>query len=76
MAAWKQAGFRVVGHLVFTKSYASKAAFVGYRHECAYLLARAAQGAWSAAAGCAALGVLRQSPSPDRKARRFITAAD
>ena len=30
MAAWKQAGFRVVGHLVFTKSYASKAAFVGY----------------------------------------------
>ena len=40
MAAWKQAGFRVVGHLVFTKSYASKAAFVGYRHECAYLLAK------------------------------------
>lgn len=40
MAAWKQAGFRIVGHLVFTKSYASKAAFVGYRHECAYLLAK------------------------------------
>ncbi|TMX08883.1 DNA methylase [Aeromonas salmonicida subsp. achromogenes] len=40
MAAWKQAGFRVVGHLVFTKSYASKAAFVGYRHECAYQLAK------------------------------------
>ena len=40
MTAWKLAGFRVVGHLVFTKSYASKAAFVGYRHECAYLLAK------------------------------------
>lgn len=40
MAAWKQAGFRVVGHLVFTKTYASKSAYVGYRHECAYILAK------------------------------------
>ncbi|HEI9785123.1 DNA methylase [Serratia marcescens] len=40
MAAWKQAGFRVVGHLVFTKPYASKSAFVGYQHECAYILAK------------------------------------
>jgi len=40
MTAWKRAGFRVVGHLVFTKRYASKAAFVGYQHECAYLLAK------------------------------------
>lgn len=38
--AWKQVGFRVVGHLVFTKHYSSKAAFVGYRHESAYLLAK------------------------------------
>lgn len=36
MAAWKRAGFSVVGHLVFTKNYTSKAAYVGYRHECAY----------------------------------------
>jgi len=38
--AWKTAGFRIVGHLVFTKPYSSKATFVGYRHECAYLLAK------------------------------------
>jgi len=36
IAAWKAAGFTIVGHLVFTKSYSSKSAFVGYRHECAY----------------------------------------
>lgn len=40
MAAWKHSGFRVVGHLVFTKTYASKSAYVGYRHECAYILAK------------------------------------
>ena len=40
IAAWKAAGFTIVGHLVFTKSYSSKSAFVGYRHECAYLLAK------------------------------------
>ncbi|NIH12424.1 MAG: DNA methylase [Serratia symbiotica] len=40
MAAWKQTGFHVVGHLVFTKPYASKSAFVGYQHECAYILAK------------------------------------
>ncbi|QPR26557.1 DNA methylase (plasmid) [Edwardsiella hoshinae] len=40
MAAWKAAGFSVVGHLVFTKTYTSKTAYVGYRHECAYILAK------------------------------------
>ncbi len=40
MAAWKNAGFSVVGHLVFTKNYASKSAYVDYRHECAYVLAK------------------------------------
>ncbi|EIH0348071.1 DNA methylase [Escherichia coli] len=40
MSAWKNAGFSVVGHLVFTKNYTSKAAYVGYRHECAYILAK------------------------------------
>ncbi|WP_261642971.1 DNA methylase [Erwinia mallotivora] len=38
--AWKTAGFTIVGHLVFTKTYTSKAAFVGYAHECAYILAK------------------------------------
>lgn len=41
MAAWKSAGFSVVGHLVFTKTYASKSAYVGYRHECAYVWQKA-----------------------------------
>lgn len=40
MAAWKNAGFSVVGHLVFAKTYSSKSAYVGYRHECAYILAK------------------------------------
>jgi site-specific DNA-methyltransferase (adenine-specific) len=40
MTAWKAAGFRVVGHLVFAKPYASKSAFLSYSHENAYLLAK------------------------------------
>lgn len=40
MLTWKTAGFRVVGHIVFTKNYASKSAFVGYQHESAYVLAK------------------------------------
>ncbi len=40
VSAWKQAGFRIVAHLVFTKNYASKSAFVGYQHESAYILAK------------------------------------
>jgi len=38
--AWKKAGFRIVGHIVFAKSYASKARFVKYQHESAYVLAK------------------------------------
>jgi site-specific DNA-methyltransferase (adenine-specific) len=40
MDAWKAAGFRVVGHLVFRKRYASSARFLRYEHEQAYLLAK------------------------------------
>ncbi len=40
LAAWKTAGFRVVGHMVFVKRYASKARFLRYQHEQAYLLAK------------------------------------
>jgi site-specific DNA-methyltransferase (adenine-specific) len=39
-AAWRGAGFRIVGHVVFRKRYASAAGFVQYRHESAYLLAK------------------------------------
>jgi site-specific DNA-methyltransferase (adenine-specific) len=38
VAAWRKAGFRIGGHLVFRKNYASKSAFFRYEHECAYLL--------------------------------------
>jgi len=40
LAGWKAAGFYPVGHLVWAKHYQSKAKFVGYRHECAYVLAK------------------------------------
>lgn len=40
MRAWRQAGFRIVGHLTFVKSYSSKQSFVSYHHESAFLLAK------------------------------------
>jgi len=40
LAAWREAGFRVAGHLVFPKRYASAVRVVRYQHECAYLLAK------------------------------------
>ncbi len=40
MAAWRAAGFRIVGHLVFAKSYSSCSRFLKYQHESAYLLAK------------------------------------
>jgi site-specific DNA-methyltransferase (adenine-specific) len=39
-AAWKSAGFRPIGHIVFRKTYASKTRFLSYQHEQAYLLAK------------------------------------
>src|SRR5689334_11474687 len=40
MAAWRRAGFRPVGHIVFRKKYASSTRFMGATHEQAYLLAK------------------------------------
>ena len=41
LEAWREAGFRPVGHLVFRKSYTTKATeFLRYQHEQAYLLAK------------------------------------
>ncbi|MGE0290441.1 MAG: DNA methyltransferase [Acetobacteraceae bacterium] len=40
MAAWREAEFRPVGHIVFRKRYASSARFLRYEHEVAYLLAK------------------------------------
>ncbi len=44
VSAWKTAGFRIVGHLVFAKKYQSKSRFVRYQHESAYLLAKGSPG--------------------------------
>src|ERR1017187_6209225 len=40
MTAWREAGFAIVGHIVFRKRYGSNARFLSYRHESAYLLAK------------------------------------
>ena len=41
LEAWREAGFRPVGHLVFRKSYTTKSTeFLKYQHEQSYLLAK------------------------------------
>ncbi|MDE8654206.1 DNA methyltransferase [Novosphingobium album (ex Liu et al. 2023)] len=39
-SAWAKAGFRVVGHIVFRKRYASSQRYLTRHHESAYLLAK------------------------------------
>lgn len=38
MIAWKSAGLRPIGHLVFCKDYPSKVGILKSQHECAYVL--------------------------------------
>ena len=40
IAAWRRAGFRLAGHIVFQKQYASSSRFLQATHEQAYLLAK------------------------------------
>lgn len=40
LTAWRAAGLRPVGHIVFRKAYASGRGFLRYEHEQAYLLAK------------------------------------
>jgi DNA modification methylase len=40
MAEWREAGFTAVGQIIFRKPYASKARYLAYEHEAAYLLAK------------------------------------
>lgn len=40
LSAWREAGFYLAGHIVFTKSYGSKSRYLSYRHECAFVLAK------------------------------------
>jgi adenine-specific DNA-methyltransferase len=42
VTAFKRSGFRIVGHFVFMKHYASRTGYTEARHECAYLLAKGA----------------------------------
>lgn len=38
--AWREAGFRITGHMVFRKKYPSSKRFLQHHHEMAYLLAK------------------------------------
>lgn len=38
--AWKEAGLRIIGHVIFRKRYPSSTRFFRYQHEQAYLLAK------------------------------------
>ena len=38
--AWKDAGFRIVGQIVWPKNYVSRSGFLNYRHEAAFVLAK------------------------------------
>jgi site-specific DNA-methyltransferase (adenine-specific) len=40
IAAWRAAGFRMVGHIVFRKRYASSVCYLRHQHEQAYVLAK------------------------------------
>lgn len=40
MAAWREAGLRPVGHIVFRKRYASSVGIMAHHHESAYILAK------------------------------------
>lgn len=40
VTAYRAAGFRIVGHLMFPKRYTSGSKYLRYQHECAYLLAK------------------------------------
>jgi DNA modification methylase len=40
IAAWRSAGFRPVGHIMFRKNYASTTGYLRGHHEMAYLLAK------------------------------------
>ena len=40
IAAYRNAGFRIVGHFVFPKRYTSSTRYLHYQHECAYLLVK------------------------------------
>ncbi len=40
VTAYRNAGFRIVGHITFKKNYVSSTGYMRSQHECAYLLAK------------------------------------
>ena len=77
MAAWKNAGFSVVGHLVFTKNLHIEGRICGLSPRmCLHPGKRPSTSATKPAAGRAGLEIFGQSPSPDGKARYQPATAD
>ena len=68
MAAWKNAGFSVVGHLVFTKTYTSRPYMWAIATNALTSWQKASGAASEAIARRAGLEIFRQSSSPDGKA--------
>ena len=75
--AWRAAGFRIGGHLVFRKKYPSSTRFLRYQHEQAYLLVKG-----EPAAPAQPIPDVIEFPytgnklHPDTKAHRRAQAAD
>ena len=77
LAAWKSAGFRIAGHMVFRKPYTSRRAFLQYRHEQAYLLVKGRPAYPDAPLPQRAGHALhRQQAAPDAEAARHPEAPD
>ena len=38
--AWQEAGFRIIGHIVWPKAYSSRTGYMRYAHESAFVLAK------------------------------------
>ncbi len=76
MAAWKNAGFSVVGHLVFTKTTHRRPHMWAIATNAPTSWQRPSTSATKPAAGRAGLEIFWQSSSPDGKARYQPATAD
>ena len=66
--AWHEAGFRIVGHLVFCKPYASSRRYLRHHHEQAFLLAKGKAPDPHRLRRRDAMGLHRQHHAPDPEA--------
>jgi DNA modification methylase len=74
-SAFHAAGFRIVGHLSFPKSYVSGKRFLAYQHESAYLLAKGnpAEPSWALADVIAWRDYPRNELHPTEKPLSILT---